>query len=57
MLESRTDFGVHRRCGCKDFRVIYTRWGWGGKLIRRWECRHCAGYRIDSKTPRKPPVE
>ena len=30
-----------RYCGCKHFRVIYTRRGWGGKLIRRRECRHC----------------
>ncbi|MHC4981857.1 MAG: NrdR family transcriptional regulator [Planctomycetota bacterium] len=28
-------------CGCRHFRVIYTRRGWGGKLIRRRECRHC----------------
>ena len=30
-----------RYCGCRHFRVIYTRRGWGGKLIRRRECRHC----------------
>ena len=30
-----------RYCSCRDFRVIYTRRGWGGKLIRRRECRHC----------------
>ena len=30
-----------RYCGCKHFRVIYPRRGWGGKLIRRRECRHC----------------
>jgi len=30
-----------RYCGCTHFRVIYTRRGWGGKLIRRRECRHC----------------
>ncbi len=23
-----------RYCGCRRFRVIYTRRGWGGKLIR-----------------------
>ncbi len=28
-------------CGCRHFRVIYTRRGWGSKLIRRRECRHC----------------
>jgi len=32
-------------CGCGHFRVIYTRRGWGGRLIRRRECRHC-GRRI-----------
>jgi hypothetical protein len=30
-----------RHCGCRYFGVIYTRRGWGGKLIRRRECRHC----------------
>ena len=30
-----------RYCGCRHFSVIYTRRGWGGKLIRRRECRHC----------------
>jgi len=30
-----------RYCGCRDFRVIYTCRGSGGKLIRRRECRHC----------------
>ncbi len=33
--------GGCRHCGCGHFRVIYTRRGWGGKLIRRRECRHC----------------
>lgn len=28
-------------CGCRKFRVIYTRRGWGGKLVRRRECREC----------------
>ena len=30
-----------RHCGCRHFRVIYTRRGWGEKLIRRRECRNC----------------
>lgn len=34
-----------RRCGCKHFRVIYTRPTWGGRIQRRRECRHC-GKRI-----------
>ena len=30
-----------RYCGCRHFWVVYTRRGWGGRLIRRRECRHC----------------
>lgn len=30
-----------RRCGCGHFRVIYTRASFGGKLVRRRECRNC----------------
>ena len=30
-----------RACGCKHFRVIYTRAYRGGRLVRRRECRHC----------------
>ncbi|MHC4982647.1 MAG: NrdR family transcriptional regulator [Planctomycetota bacterium] len=33
--------GGCRHCGCKHFRVIYTRPTWGGKLILRRECCHC----------------
>lgn len=29
------------RCGCRHFRVIYTRPAWGGRILRRRECRHC----------------
>ena len=29
------------RCGCGHFRVLYTRRTWGGRLLRRRECRHC----------------
>jgi transcriptional regulator NrdR family protein len=32
-------------CGCQHFRVLYTRRAWGGRLMRRRECRHC-GRRI-----------
>ncbi|MCA9221526.1 MAG: hypothetical protein KDA71_14445 [Planctomycetales bacterium] len=42
-----------RQCGCKHFRVIYTRAGRSGKVIRRRECRHC-GRRI---TTLEKPVE
>ena len=30
-----------RQCGCKHFRVVYTRPTWGGRIMRRRECRHC----------------
>jgi transcriptional regulator NrdR family protein len=30
------------KCGCRHFRVIYTRSAWGGRIVRRRECRHCA---------------
>lgn len=30
-----------RHCGCKRFRVVYTRPAWSGKIMRRRECRHC----------------
>ena len=30
-----------RNCGCRHFRVVYTRRARNGKLIRRRECRHC----------------
>ena len=29
-----------RHCGCKHFRVVYTRPTWGGRIMRRRECRH-----------------
>ena len=32
-------------CGCGHFRVLYTRRAYGGRLLRRRECRHC-GRRI-----------
>ena len=30
-----------RHCGGKHFRVIYTRPAWGGRIMRRRECRNC----------------
>jgi hypothetical protein len=30
-----------RKCGCKNFRVVYTRAAWGAKIVRRRECRNC----------------
>ena len=36
---------VCRTCGCRHFRVLYTRPAWGGRLLRRRACRHC-GRRI-----------
>jgi transcriptional regulator NrdR family protein len=32
---------VCRHCGCKHFRVTYTRPAWGDRISRRRECRHC----------------
>lgn len=32
---------VCRICGCRHFRVLYTRRAWGGRLLRRRSCRHC----------------
>ncbi|MCG3178324.1 MAG: hypothetical protein BIFFINMI_00651 [Phycisphaerae bacterium] len=30
-----------RKCGCRHFRVLYTRNAWGGRIMRRRECRNC----------------
>jgi len=30
-----------RYCGCKHFRVVYTRPTWGNRIMCRRECRHC----------------
>ena len=30
-----------RVCGCRHFRVLYTRAAWGKRVLRRRECRHC----------------
>jgi len=37
-----------RSCGCKHFRVVYTRPYRGGSVVRRRECRHC-GRRITTR--------
>lgn len=29
------------KCGCRHFRVLYTRPGGKGNIRRRRECRHC----------------
>jgi len=29
------------QCGCNHFWVVYTRRVWGGRIIRRRECRYC----------------
>lgn len=33
------------KCGCRHFRVLYTRKGHREAIVRRRECRHC-GRRI-----------
>lgn len=30
-----------RHCSCRHFHVVYTRPTWGGRIMRRRECRHC----------------
>lgn len=30
-----------RKCGCRDFHVLYTRPQFGGYIMRVRECRHC----------------
>jgi len=32
---------VCSKCGCQHFWVVYTRASWGGRIVRRRECRHC----------------
>ncbi|MFW6125104.1 MAG: hypothetical protein ACOC46_03055 [Pirellulales bacterium] len=36
---------ICRGCGCRHFRVLYTRSVAGSRIMRRRECRHC-GRRI-----------
>ena len=45
-IGTKQDYGLEcRECGCKHFRVVYTRPYHGGRIMRRRECRHC-GKRI-----------
>jgi len=39
---TKQDYGLEcRHCGCRHFRVVYTRPYHGGRIMRRRECRHC----------------
>lgn len=29
------------RCGCEHLYVVYTKRSWGGRIVRRRQCRHC----------------
>jgi len=42
-----------RECGCRHFRVIYTRKASGDRIVRRRECRHC-GRRITTVEKERP---
>jgi len=40
--ERKADYGLRcRACGCRHFRVVYTRPTWGNRIMRRRECRNC----------------
>jgi len=40
--DAKADYGLRcRACGCRHFRVIYTRKTWGNRIMRRRECRNC----------------
>ena len=40
--EKKADYGLRcRACGCRHFRVVYTRPTWGNRIMRRRECRNC----------------
>lgn len=39
---------VCRQCGCRHFRVLYTRRAAGGRILRRRECRNC-GRRVTTR--------
>jgi transcriptional regulator NrdR family protein len=39
---TKHDYGLQcRHCGCKHFRVVYTRPYHGGRIMRCRECRLC----------------
>jgi len=45
MISEKSQLGLEcPKCGCKHFRVIYTR-PKKGQIIRRKECRYC-GWRV-----------
>ena len=37
---------ICRACGCHHFWVLYTRRDWGGRILRRRECRHCRQWKV-----------
>lgn len=37
------------RCGYRHFQVIYTRPAWGGRILRRRECRSCGQRTLTSE--------
>jgi len=41
-----------RDCGCRQFRVIYTRPTWGGRIMRRPECWQRSGRMTTRETAR-----
>ena len=42
MIAKKAKVGLEcPKCGCCHFRVLYTRRTWGGRLLRRRECRYC----------------
>ena len=36
--DTKADYGLQ---WCRHFRVVYTRPTWGGRIMRRRECRNC----------------
>jgi hypothetical protein len=38
--KDKSDLGC-LHCGCKHLRTVYMRSSWGGRLVRRRQCRHC----------------
>lgn len=41
-IPSKQKLGIEcRQCGCRHFEVLYTRPAWGGRILRRRECRYC----------------
>ena len=46
---------VCEHCGCRHFRVVYTRPHRAGGVLRRRECRHCGRRLTTIEQPRKAP--